>query len=223
LEAGKVEKRRLPADLVRSFKNVTVGSVGDAVRKLGFKGDMTCQINPIFPVKIAGLAITVMEEPCTDVVSPVHMIEAVDLAGPGDVICIGNGANPEVTLWGGLASAACKARGVEGAVLDGGVRDVEEIIHDYMFPVFSRSTTPVTTVGCYKTVSLNEPTVVGGVKVNPGDIIVGDRDGVVCVPAGLAEKALKMAREFDDMEREQTRCIFETGSMKLGIAKHNRI
>jgi 4-hydroxy-4-methyl-2-oxoglutarate aldolase len=218
-----MEFRKLSPEIVRAFKNVTVGSVGDAVRQLGFHGDMSCQINPIFPVKISGSAITVMEEPCTEKVPPVHMIEAVDLAGPGDVICIGNGANPEVTLWGGLASAACKARGVEAAVLDGGVRDVEEIIRDYMFPVFSRSTTPVTTVGCYKTVSLNEPTVVGGVEVNPGDIIVGDRDGVVCVPAHLAEQALQMAREFDDMEREQTRCIFETGSMKQGIAKHNRI
>ena len=184
---------------------------------------MRCPINPIFPVRIAGLAITVTEEPSSEHVPPTHMIEAVDLAGPGDVMCIGNGANPEVTLWGGLASAACKAKGVEAAVLDGGVRDVEEIIHDHMFPVFSRGTTPVTTVGCYKTVSLNQSTVVGGVEVNAGDLIVEDRDGFVCVPAALAERALKKAREFDDMEREQTRHIIETGSMKLGIAKHYRV
>ena len=217
------ENKKVSPGVLSAFRDVTVGSVGDAVRKLGFHGDMTCEINPLFPIKIAGTAITVMEERCTEEVPPVHMIEAVELAGPDEVICISNGGDPEVALWGGMASATCRAKGVEAVVIDGGVRDVEEIVHDYMFPVFTRSTTPVTTLGKYKTVSMNEPTIMGGVEVNPGDVIVGDTDGVVCVPAAIAEKVLKMAREFDDMEREQTRCMIETHSMKKGFEKFNRI
>ena len=215
--------KKVSSEILESFRDVTIGSISDAVEKLGFKGALHSSIKPIFPAKIVGCAITVKEEPCKEAVPPVYMIEAVDIAGQGDVICISSGGDTEVALFGGMASALCNAKGVEAVVIDGGVRDVEENIRDYQFPTFAKSTTPVTTVGIYKTVSINEPTIVGGVWVNPGDVIIGDRDGVVCVPAEIAEKVLNMAREFDEMEVAQTECILETLSMKEGISKFNRI
>jgi 4-hydroxy-4-methyl-2-oxoglutarate aldolase len=156
-------------------------------------------------------------------VPPVYMVEAVEMAQKGDVICLSSKGNTEVALFGGMASAACMTKGVEAVVIDGGVRDIEENIQNYQFPTFAKSTTPVTTVGIYKTVSINEPTPVGGIWVNPGDVIIGDRDGVVCVPFALAEQVLAMAREFDEMEAAQTKHILETGSLKAGLSKFNRI
>ncbi len=217
------EVRRVSQKVLESFRDVTIGSISDAVAKLGFNGALHSSIKPVFPAKIVGSAITVKEEPCTETVPPVHMIEAVDMAKQGDVICLSSGGNTEVALFGGMASALCNAKKVEAVVIDGGVRDVEENFRDYKFPTFARSMTPVTTVGIYKTVSINEPTLVGGVWVNPGDVIVGDRDGVVCVPHAIAEQVAKMAREFDEMEVVQTECILETLSMKEGISKFNRI
>ncbi len=221
--AEKNANVKISAETLEAFRKVTIGSVSDAVRKLGFKGDLDSSIKPIFPAKVVGLAITVKEEPCTETVPPVHMIEAVDTAKAGNIICLSSGGDTEVALFGGMASAACKARGVEAVVIDGGVRDVEENIRDYQFPTFAKSTTPVTTVGIYKTVSINEPTILGGVWVNPGDVIIGDRDGVICIPASLAEETLKMAQEFDKMEAEQTKYILEKASLKEGISKFNRI
>jgi regulator of RNase E activity RraA len=215
--------RKVPDAMLNAFRDVTVGSVSDAVNKLGFKGNLDSSIGPIFPTKIVGSAITVKEEPCTETVPPIYMIEAVEMAQPGDVICLSSGGDTEVALFGGMASAACKTKGVEAAVIDGGVRDIEENIQNYQFPIFAKSATPATTVGIYKTTSINEPTVVGGVCVNPGDVIIGDRDGVVCVPFALAEQVLAMAREFDEKEAAQTKYILETGSLKKGMLKFNRI
>lgn len=113
--------------------------------------------------------------------------------------------------------------GLEGAVLDGGVRDVEEIERDFGFPVFARNVTPATTVGRFKTVSANEPVVVGGVTVNPGDLIVGDRDGVVVVPADMVDEVLKLALDIEEREREQTKLIHEAKSLLKGLEKYKRI
>jgi regulator of RNase E activity RraA len=112
---------------------------------------------------------------------------------------------------------------MEGAVLDGGVRDIEEIERDFGFPVFARSICPATTVGRFKTVAANEPVIVGDVTVNPGDLIVGDRDGVVVVPANLVEAVLKEAQDIESREREQTRLIRETKSLLKGLEKYQRI
>ena len=75
----------------------------------------------------------------------------------------------------------------------------------------------------FKTVAANVPVTVGGVTVNPGDLIVGDRDGIVVVPAALVGKVLQSALEIEEREREQTRLIRETKSILQGLAKYQRI
>jgi regulator of RNase E activity RraA len=174
-------------------------------------------------VKIVGPAMTVCEEPTTERVPPSHALELIDHSVPGSVIVIAIGGFQDVAVWGGLMTAGAVVNGLEGAVLDGGVRDVEEIERDFGFPVFARSISPATTVGRFKTVAANEPVSVGGITVNPGDLIVGDRDGVVVVPTGLVEAVLKDAQIIEDREREQTRLIRETKSLLKGLEKYQRI
>ena len=132
-------------------------------------------------------------------------------------------AETNVAVWGGLMTAGAEVNGHAGAILDGGVRDVTEIRRDSGFQVFSRSVSPSTTVGRFKTISSNVPVVCGGVTVNPGDLVVGDLDGVVVVPKEHVEAVLKMATDIEVREAEQARLIRETKSLREGLAKYGRI
>lgn len=131
--------------------------------------------------------------------------------------------SPNVAVWGGLMTAGAVVNNIAGAVLDAGVRDVTEIRRDFGFPVFARSVSPGTTVGRYKTEALNVPVECGGVTVNPGDLIVGDLDGVVVVPKEHVEAVLETALEIEQREAEQARLIRQAKSLREGIAKYNRI
>jgi regulator of RNase E activity RraA len=184
---------------------------------------MTHDIKPIYPVKIVGPAVTVLEEPTTERQPPTHALELIDNSEPGSVIVISINGFRDVAIWGGIMTAGAVANGFEGAVLDGGVRDVEEIQRDYHFPVFSRSIVPSTTVGRFKSVASNVPVKVGGITVYPGDLMVGDRDGVVVVPSGLIEKVLQLALDIEKREQEQTKLIREAKSLIKGLEKYKRI
>ena len=120
-------------------------------------------------------------------------------------------------------TAGSFARGLAGAILDAGVRDVYEIRRDYDFPVISRSVSPGTTLGRHRTIAANVPVVCGGIEVNPGDIIVGDLDGVVVVPRASAAAVLAMAQDIDRRELEQAKLIVAARSLKEGLAKYGRI
>jgi 4-hydroxy-4-methyl-2-oxoglutarate aldolase len=209
--------------VIQAFRSITTASVADALWELGVAGHMSHEMKPFMKVKIVGPAVTVLEEPTTERVPPSHALELIDNSPAGSVIVIAIGEFRDVAVWGGLMTAGAFVNGMEGAVLDGGVRDVEEIERDFGFPIFSRSICPATTVGRFKTVAANVPVSVGGVTVNPGDLIVGDRDGVVVVPAGMVEAVLKGAQDIEVREREQTRLIRETGSLLKGLEKYQRI
>lgn len=214
---------KISAETIEAFRGIAVASVADALWEHGISGHMTHEIKPIFPAKIVGPAVTVREEPTDERLPPTHALELIDNCDPGSVIVIAIDGFREVATWGGLMAAGAVVNGLEGAVLDGGVRDVEEIERDYGFPIFARSITPATTVGRFKTVSANEPVEVGGVTVNPGDLIVGDRDGVVVVPADMADEILKLALDIEEREREQTKLIREAKSLLKGLERYKRI
>ena len=217
------EQSVISLETIRAFRSITSASVADALWELGISGHMSHEIKPFMKVKLVGPAVTVAEEPSTERVPPSHALELIDNCAPGSVIVIAIDGFRDVAVWGGLMTAGAVANGLEGAVLDGGVRDVEEIERDFGFPVFSRSICPATTVGRFKSVAANVPVRVGGVTVNPGDLIVGDRDGVIVVPAGLVEAVLKGAQDIEHREREQTRLIHETKSLLKGLEKYQRI
>ena len=128
-----------------------------------------------------------------------------------------------VALWGGIMTAGAHAKGLKGAILDSGVRDVTEIRRDYDFPVFARSISPGTTLGRYKTYASNVPVVCGGITVNPGDLICADNDGVVVIPATYVEEVLSFAEDIEKREALQAKLICEEKSIKKGLEKYNRI
>ena len=109
-------------------------------------------------------------------------------------LSIEEGGAPYST-WGGMASLAAKVKGIAGIVVDGGVRDFEEI-KDLNFPVFSRHLTPTTGRTRLKVDQLNVPVNVGGVRVCPGDIIVGDGTGILSIPSSGLREITKIAERY---------------------------
>jgi regulator of RNase E activity RraA len=146
----------------------------------------------------------------------------IDNAQPGEVgvIVMENGL--EIAAMGGLMATAAKARGMAGMVLDGAIRDIEEV-RRLGLPVFARAASPATAVGRFVSVSKNEPVMCAGVLVSPGDIIVAGEDGVVVVPKDKAEQVLKVAQEIDERETKMVPFIQKEKSLTKAIAAFNRI
>lgn len=213
-------------ELIEGFNKVAVASVADAVDKVcGKRGYMDCEIKPrINEKRICGPAATVLEAATDEFVPPQHALDLIDEAPRGSVIVISiAGGDPNVAVWGGLMTAGAVANEHVGAVLDGAVRDLSEIRRDYGFQVYARDVSPGTTLGRYRTVASQVPVCVGGIMVHPGDIIVGDVDGVVAVPKDKAGEVLAMAREIDVRELEQAKLIIAEKSLRKGLAKYGRI
>jgi regulator of RNase E activity RraA len=213
-------------ELIQAFGQVAIASLADAVDKVcGHRGYMASGIKPrINDKRICGPAATVLEAATDEVLPPQHALDLIDEAPRGSVIVISiAGGEPDVAVWGGLMTAGAVANGHAGAVLDGGVRDLTEIRRDYGFPVYARDVSPGTTLGRYRTVASQVPVKVGGIMVHPGDIVVGDVDGVVVVPKDRAAEVLAMAQEIDARELEQARLIMAEKSLRKGLAKYGRI
>jgi regulator of RNase E activity RraA len=211
--------------LVEGFRAVATASVADSVDKVcGRRGYMDHELRPrINEKRIVGPAVTVLEGPTREFLPPQHALDVIDAAPAGSVVVIAIEGDANVAVWGGLMTAGSFARGLEGAVLDAGVRDIYEIRRDYDFPIISRSVSPGTTLGRYKTLGSNLPVRCGGIDVNPGDIVVGDLDGVAVVPREHAEEVLRMALDIDRRELEQAKLIVDARSLKEGLAKYGRI
>ena len=169
-------------------------------------------IRPVSPgLRMVGRAVTVRTYP-GDWAKPV---QAIDRAAAGDVVVIdAGGVGPAV--WGELATVSACSKGLAGVVVDGAVRDTAEI-RESRFAAFSRLVTPA--AGEPKGLGEIDVTVrVGGVRVEPGDWIVGDDDGVVVVPKARAAEIAN--RGMDVLEREnRIRSEIESGGT-LGEVTH---
>ena len=128
----------------------------------------------------------------------------------------------DVAGIGGLMATCMRARGLTGAVVDAGVRDLPQIKR-IQFPVYSRGVVPSTSINHYRFAGVNVPVTCAGVRVNPGDIITADEDGVAAVPRARAAEVLKKAQENDDTEHRMYPFIEKFRSIKEAVAKFGRI
>jgi regulator of RNase E activity RraA len=216
--------------LVEGFKHVAIASVADAVELvvgIDDGGYMNYDMRPIIGKTVVGRATTTIIRPLpegasSDESSLFHALEMIDNAEPGEigVIVVVNGLN--IAGIGGLMATGAVSRNMGGMVIDGGVRDVEEITR-LGLPVFARSYTPATAVGRYISVSYDEPVECAGVIVKPGDIIVGGTDGVVRVPKEHAAEILKVAQEIDVKEANMVPVIKKLKSIQKAVQEFNRI
>ncbi len=121
-------------------------------------------------------------------------LECIDALQPGDVLVATTLGDHGSALWGELLSTAARAHGAVGAVIDGLTRDAAKIL-DMDFPVFAAGLSPLDSKGRLDGISHGQPIRIGQCIVRPGDYVFGDIDGIVVVPAELAEEAFRRALE----------------------------
>ena len=183
-------------------------TVHEAIGRVGYVGP---HLKPIqLDTKIAGSAVTVLSHPGDNIM--IHA--AVEMCQPGDVLVVANTAPSTHGMFGDLLATSLIARGVRGLVIDAGVRDTADL-RSMGFPVWAQH------VSCQGTVknspgSVNVPVVLGGVTVQPGDVVCADDDGVVIVERADAAWALersdaRLARE------EQMRVTLESGELGVDV------
>lgn len=212
--------------LLDGFRTVEVASVADAMEQLyGQKAYMSHEMRPLAPAKFAGPAVTVLMKKGEHKEGPAAsqgMLDAIDAAPPGSVYVMVVEDGGDYAGIGGLMATAMKFRGLAGAVIDASVRDTPQI-RKLQFPVFSRGVVPSTTINHYRFAGGNIPVTCAGAKVNPGDIVVGDEDGVAVVPKAKAADVLKKAQELDNTEHSMLPFIEKFKSIKEAVAKFGRI
>ena len=148
----------------------------------------------------AGYAFTVKSAPNTvltgEMTQRTAMLEAM---GDGHFVIWDASGAEDSTAWGGVMTAAAKARGVRGAAIDGGVRDTRQVL-DAGFPAFAAFRHPNAALGRAMISHFGVPLRIGGVMVHPGDVVLGDMDGVVVVPRALAIPVLERSEEILGIE-----------------------
>jgi 3-hexulose-6-phosphate synthase/6-phospho-3-hexuloisomerase len=183
-------KRKGEAQIREILELVSSANLSDALHR----GGVLRGIRPLFPgIRMVGQAVTVRTYP-GDWAKPV---QAIDVAQPGEIVVIdAGGAGP--ALWGELATHSAVQRNLGGVVIDGALRDSPEII-DMKFPAFSRLVMP--NAGEPKGFGeIGVPVTVGNMRVEPGDWLLGDDDGVVLLPKAIAVEYAN--RSMDVLERE---------------------
>lgn len=191
---------RISKDWTDRFRQVDPATLGHLVEE----GVMASEIKPLFgPIKVVGPAFTVRALGADSAI--VHY--ALELAAPGDVIVVDRGGDREHACWGEMVSLSAQALGIQAAVIDGPATDVVEI-RTLGFPVFCRGVSALTTKLLGTCGDINVPVLCGGVVVHPGDLILGDDNGVVVVRpdavTSLFEKALAAQRREEAL-RDQLR------------------
>ena len=186
--------KRAPKELIDEFKVLPTTIVSDAMNRMN---SMSAEIKPIIEdVNIAGSAVT------TQCIAGDNLMihKAIYVAEPEDVIVVDARGHKDTAVWGNIMTKACKIRGIVAVVIDGSIRDIREN-RDEEFPIFCKGVVPA---GSQKSWggNINVPIQCGGAHVDPGDIIVGDDDGVVVVPRNIAKEVLQKAKERVKMEEE---------------------
>jgi len=199
---------RADPTVIDALGDAGTATVHEAIGRVGYVGP---HLQPIQQdTKIAGSAVTVLSHPGDNIM--IHA--AVEMCQPGDVVVVANTAPSTHGMFGDLLATSLMARGVRGLVIDAGVRDTIDL-RSMGFPVWSQH------VSCQGTVkntpgSVNVPVVLGGVTVQPGDVICADDDGVVVVPRQDANWALEQSQERLAKE-EAMRGVLESGQLGVDV------
>jgi len=187
---------RLSDQLVARFRGVASANLADAMGRFHF---MDPEIRSRTGLSLCGLAVTVLARPADNLM--IH--KALQVAEPGDIVVVNTCGNTTSAVFGELMCHTAAAKKLGGIVVDGAIRDVDGIRRLGM-PAFSRTVSPG---ACDKDGpgEINVPIACGNTVVMPGDIIVGDDDGVTVVPRDVAENVLPLVDAL--VKREQARIV----------------
>ncbi len=216
---------RPDAALIARIVPLATSTLANALDEVGVHHNVIVAIKAVAPgFRFVGPAVTVKETSGSYgsfTSADFKVGQMIDAARAGDVIVVDAGGAAYST-WGGMASYAAKLKGVAGLLVDGGVRDLEEMVA-FEFPVFARHLVPTTGRTRLKVEAVNVPVAVDGVAVAPGDIIAADGTGAVCLPAGRAEEIVALAEAFARDDDAAVDDLKKGLSFSQAMAKYKRI
>ncbi len=185
------------ADLTQRFLNLYTGAIADTLKNGWRNQVLPYYITPFTKTdRIAGPAFTAQGFPCADIThnDTEVRLKVLDQATPGCVTVLATGGSMECSHWGEIMSTVVKQRGSTGAVVDGGVSDLD-FINAMNYPVFGKFKSAASCVGRWDMQDCQIPIKIGNTVIHPGDFVFGDVDGVVIVPKDITLDVLTAAED----------------------------
>lgn len=184
-------------DISARLKAIPTASISDAMDSLGIHGTLHGLAPLTYDFRVGGPAFTVQYEPAGSGRGSVG--DFLDDVPAGAVVLIDNHARTDVTVWGGIMTEIAAARGIGGTVINDVCRDLNAALRqDY--PLFSRGRFMRTGKDRVRLVAINTPVTINDVEISPLDIICGDADGALAIPAARAAEIAKIAERIEDVE-----------------------
>ena len=199
-------------ELQRRFQDINTCDVSDALDSMDLQGQVH-GLRPLWPgaPTVVGPALTMKLHPQAKYSTVIGTLEGIAVGKAGDVIVFDNDGRTDINTFGSIAAYCAKKQGIVGCITDGASRDVDGM-HEDGFPIYGRGTVTTSVRDRTGFVGYQVPVRIGGVDVNPGDIVMADVNGVVVIPADRLDEALKMAHFFREMERRVKAAVDAGGS-----------
>lgn len=208
-------------ELCDRYEKLFTGVVSDVMREnVMLKRVLPSNIMPLRDeMKVAGIAFTIKSVKDSTTKGEMEMRGKMLQEVKNNDVCIWYTGGDDISAhWGEVMTLTAKARGCKGAVVDGGLRDIENVL-TYDFPIFYKYRTPNGSLGRCRMIGYQIPIIIGDVIVYPGDIIFGDINGVVIVPRKMAYDVLIRAEELVNSEKEIKEWINKGNSPTEIVAK----
>ena len=189
----------------------STSAISDALDKLGIAG----QIEGVLPIdrgmRLIGRAFTVKYVDIGDV--PGTVGDYIDDLNAETVVVLDNAGRADATVWGDILTEVAHAKHIAGTVIDGVCRDTDKAV-ELGYPLFSRSRWMRTGKDRVKVESYQQPVTIGGVLVAPGDVLLGDADGVVAIPADRVAEVVEIAQTIDKAEESIRQAVRSGASLR---------
>jgi 4-hydroxy-4-methyl-2-oxoglutarate aldolase len=185
-------------------------AISDAMDRLGIAGQCL-NIKPLDPrFRLTGRAFTILYGPAGT--PPGTVGDYIEDVPPGGVVVLDNGGRENATVWGDILTWVANRRGVAGTVIDGACRDTH-LARELGYPIYSRSYSMRTGKDRIQVEAMGGPVNIGDARVNQGDILRGDADGVVAIPQAHEDAILTNAELIDAAESEIRRLVNEGNTL----------
>ncbi len=191
-------------EILARYEQLYTGAISDVLREFALLDQaLPGHLKPLRPERtVAGLAFTVKSAPNVKITGEMTFRTQMLTELKGDTLVVWDTSGDErATLWGGVMTATAVGLGVKGAIIDGGIRDTHQIL-EKDFPVFYKHRIPNGSLGRCLITHYQIPIKIGDAVIRPGDVVVGDIDGVVVVPRDLAMDVLLRAEEMKSNEKK---------------------